>query len=75
MILMMEMMVMLLGRCNSGEDHSEVTEKTDDWLWMKLRQITFADDDPEKLTLPQLQYMLLDQYGKMLQNLCDEIML
>ena len=53
-----------VGRCNSEEDHSEVAEKTDDWLWMKLSQIAFTDEDPEKVTLPQLQAMLLDKYGE-----------
>ena len=56
----------VLGRCDPKDDHSEVADKIDDYLWMKLSQLSYDDDDSpvqEKLTLPQLQKLLLEEFG------------
>ena len=57
----------VLGRCDPKDDHGEVADKIDDYLWMKLSQISHDDDDTpaqEKLTLSQLQKLLLEEFGE-----------
>ena len=57
----------VLGRCDPKDDHGEVADKIDDYLWMKLSQISHDDDDTpaqEKLTLSQLQRLLLEEFGE-----------
>ena len=60
----------VLGRCDPKDDHSEIAEKIDDYLWIKLSQLSFDDDDEnggqERLTLAQLQKMLLEEFGNTL---------
>jgi nuclear pore complex protein Nup93 len=59
----------LVGRCDPKGDHSEIADKIDDYIWLKLCQLSYDDDDngsPDRLTLPQLQTMLLEEYGKLL---------
>ena len=61
----------MLGRCNPKDEHGEVADKIDDYLWMKLSQLIYDDDDSpaqEKLTLFQLQKMLLEEFGMYLFN-------
>jgi len=55
----------IIGQCDAREDHSEVANSTDDYLWLKLSQVTFEDGDVgrERLTLVQLQIMLLEEFG------------
>lgn len=57
----------IIGRCDPKEDHAEVADKIDDYLWIKLSQLHFEEDESsqEKLTLPQLQALLLEEYGKL----------
>ncbi len=60
-------MYCVLGRCDPKDDHSEVADKIDDYLWMKLSQLSYEDDDAtgiEKLTLTQLQRLLLEEFGE-----------
>lgn len=54
----------MLGRCDPRDDHAEVADKIDDYLWLKLSQVTCEEDDQsdDKLTLTQLQCRLLE-YG------------
>ena len=57
----------VMGRCDPKDDHGEVADKIDDYLWMKLSQISHDDDDTpaqEKLTLSQLQRLLLEEFGE-----------
>lgn len=55
----------VVGRCDGREDHSEVVTSTDDYLWMKLGQVTFdeAEGARDRLTMTQLQTMLLEEFG------------
>lgn len=56
----------IIGRCDPREDHTEIADKIDDYLWIKLNQLHFEDDEAsqEKLTLHQLQTLLLEEYGE-----------
>ncbi|XP_072254162.1 nuclear pore complex protein Nup93-like, partial [Pyxicephalus adspersus] len=58
----------LIGRCDVADNHSEVADKTEDYLWLKLNQICFDDDTSssaqDRLTLPQFQKQLLEDYGE-----------
>jgi nuclear pore complex protein Nup93 len=55
----------IIGRCDARDDHPEVANSTDDYLWLKLGQVAFDDSDParERLSLVQLQTMLLEEFG------------
>ncbi|PWA15460.1 hypothetical protein CCH79_00020719, partial [Gambusia affinis] len=57
----------LIGKCDVNDSHGEVADKTDDYLWLKLNQVCFDDDSSsspqDRLTLPQLQKQLLEDYG------------
>jgi nuclear pore complex protein Nup93 len=57
-----------IGRCDARDDHSEVATSTDDYLWLKLGQVTFDDvadgSTRDRLTLTQLQTMLLEDFGE-----------
>lgn len=62
----------LLGRCDLADAHTEVAQSIDDFLWLRLSQISIrgsvvitADhEDVESLTLGQLQTLLFDTYGE-----------
>ncbi len=58
----------MLGRCDPRDDHGEVADKIDDYLWVKLAQLSYPDpQEPpsqEQLTLPQLQRLLLEEFGQ-----------
>ncbi|XP_005814359.1 nuclear pore complex protein Nup93 isoform X1 [Xiphophorus maculatus] len=58
----------LIGKCDVNDSHGEVADKTDDYLWLKLNQVCFDDDSSsspqDRLTLPQLQKQLLEDYGE-----------
>ena len=59
-------MYCIIGRCDPKDDHSEIADKIDDYLWLKLCQLSYDSEDSgtaEKLTLAQLQTMLLEEYG------------
>lgn len=61
-----------MGRCDPKGDHSEIADKIDDYLWLKLCQLSYDDENggpQDKLTLPQLQTMLLEEYGQSLIDL------
>jgi len=60
----------VVGHCDQKDDHGEVIISTDDYLWLKLCQLHVDDDDDDddsstedRLTLTQLQVMLLEEYG------------
>ncbi|CAL8292801.1 unnamed protein product, partial [Boreogadus saida] len=56
----------LIGKCDVSDNHGEVADKTEDYLWLKLNQVCFDDDGSnspqDRLTLPQLQKQLLEDY-------------
>ena len=59
-------MYCVVGRCDPREDHAEAAVSTDDYLWIKLTQAVVDEDDsrkPDRLTLTQLQTLLLDDFG------------
>ncbi|XP_041077969.1 nuclear pore complex protein Nup93 isoform X2 [Polyodon spathula] len=56
----------LIGKCDITDNHGEVADKTEDYLWLKLNQVCFEEDSTnspqDRLTLPQLQKQLLEDY-------------
>lgn len=52
----------ILGSCN---EQSELTSSFEDYLWMQLYLISnVSTDSTDKLTLPALQKLILEQYGE-----------
>uniref|UniRef100_A0A674PP45 Nuclear pore complex protein Nup93 n=1 Tax=Takifugu rubripes TaxID=31033 RepID=A0A674PP45_TAKRU len=57
----------LIGKCDISDNHGEIADKTEDYLWLKLNQVCFDDDgssSQDRMTLPQLQKQLLEDYGE-----------
>jgi len=57
----------LIGRCDVLSDsHQEVANKTEDYLWLKLNQVTIDEEEglQDSLTFQKLQTMLLEQFGE-----------
>ncbi|XP_055992174.1 nuclear pore complex protein Nup93 [Sorex fumeus] len=58
----------VIGRCDITDNQSEVADKTEDYLWLKLNQVCFDDDGTsspqDRLTLSQFQKQLLEDYGE-----------
>ncbi|KAI1890011.1 hypothetical protein AGOR_G00168810 [Albula goreensis] len=58
----------LIGKCDIADNHGEVADKTEDYLWLKLNQVCFEEDGSsapqDRLTLAQLQKQLLEDYGE-----------
>uniref|UniRef100_A0A8C0IGU5 Nuclear pore complex protein Nup93 n=1 Tax=Bubo bubo TaxID=30461 RepID=A0A8C0IGU5_BUBBB len=58
----------IIGRCDITDNQSEVADKTEDYLWIKLNQVCFDDDGAsspqDRLTLSQFQKQLLEDYGE-----------
>uniref|UniRef100_A0A8B9FVS5 Nuclear pore complex protein Nup93 n=1 Tax=Amazona collaria TaxID=241587 RepID=A0A8B9FVS5_9PSIT len=58
----------IIGRCDITDNQSEVADKTEDYLWLKLNQVCFDDDSAsspqDRLTLSQFQKQLLEDYGE-----------
>lgn len=56
----------LIGRCDVQSNHQEVANKTEDYLWLKLSQVTVHEEDgvQDSLTFQRLQIMLLEQFGE-----------
>ncbi|XP_073081762.1 nuclear pore complex protein Nup93 isoform X3 [Manis javanica] len=56
----------IIGRCDVTDSQSEVADKTEDYLWLKLNQVCFDDDGTsspqDRLTLSQFQKQLLEDY-------------
>lgn len=56
----------VIGCCDSSDSQTEVASKIDDYIWLKLQQIYFAEDglnDPERIKLVDFQTLLLEEYG------------
>ncbi|KAM5263032.1 nuclear pore complex protein Nup93 isoform 4-T4 [Ctenodactylus gundi] len=58
----------IIGRCDVTDNQSEVADKTEDYLWLKLNQVCFDDDSTsspqDRLSLSQFQKQLLEDYGE-----------
>uniref|UniRef100_A0A670YNT9 Nuclear pore complex protein Nup93 n=1 Tax=Pseudonaja textilis TaxID=8673 RepID=A0A670YNT9_PSETE len=58
----------IIGRCDIADNHSEVADKTEDYLWLKLNQVCFDETSSsapqDRLTLSQFQKQLLEDYGE-----------
>ena len=57
----------VVGRCDPDENHSEIADKIDDYLWLKLCQVQTEDVDPhsqETFTLKKLQTLLYEEFGE-----------
>ncbi|KAK3777041.1 hypothetical protein RRG08_008893 [Elysia crispata] len=57
----------VIGRCDWREDHTDILDKIDDYLWMKLSHVgdpQLLDGNQERLSLVELQKMLLEEYGE-----------
>ena len=56
----------VIGQCDHTEDHTDIADKIDDYLWLKLSQVHFNTDDTnqEEFTLPKLQKLLYEDYGR-----------
>ncbi|ROL43315.1 Nuclear pore complex protein Nup93 [Anabarilius grahami] len=58
----------LIGKCDIADNHGEVADKTEDYLWLKLNQVCFDEDGSsspqDRMTLAQLQKQLLEDYGE-----------
>lgn len=61
----------ILGACN--EQHSELTQTSDDYLWIQLCLISNdSTDSTDKLTLQALQTLILEQYGEKHYNASEQ---
>ncbi|XP_058967670.1 nuclear pore complex protein Nup93 [Pocillopora verrucosa] len=57
----------LIGQCDVQTDsHQEVANKTEDYLWLKLCQVTVKEEEGNNnsVTFQRLQTMLLEQFGE-----------
>ena len=57
----------MIGQCDHTEDHPDVADKIDDYLWLKLSQIQLSADgsNPDDFTLSKLQKLLYEEYGRL----------
>ncbi|XP_052062169.1 nuclear pore complex protein Nup93-like [Mytilus californianus] len=57
----------VIGHCDPDENHPEIADKIDDYLWLKLRQVQTDNDDQhnqENFTLKKLQCLLYEEFGE-----------
>lgn len=56
----------VISQSDPLEAHSEIADKTEDYLWLKLCQIQFDSDPlvPDQFTLQKLQSLLYEEYGE-----------
>ncbi|CAE1139746.1 NUP93 [Acanthosepion pharaonis] len=56
----------VISQSDPLEAHSEIADKTEDYLWLKLCQIQFESDPlaPDQFTLQKLQSLLYEEYGE-----------
>ena len=62
----------MLGRCDPEDDHGDVADTIDDYLWLKLSQLTYDTEEmagqDSRLSLPQLQRRLLEEFGEYMSH-------
>ena len=58
----------MIGQCDHTEDHTDIADKIDDYLWLKLSQVQFQSDgsSQEEFTLSKLQKLLYEDYGRLI---------
>lgn len=57
----------VIGSCDVNDEHKEVAQTADDYLWFKLCQINDEDNAEirgERMTYSHLQSLILEQYGR-----------
>ncbi|ODN00680.1 Nuclear pore complex protein Nup93 [Orchesella cincta] len=57
----------ILGGCDVEDDHSEVAQRLEDYLWIKLSVLRYNSDgaySADFLTLPLFQEMIVEKYGE-----------
>ncbi|XP_055890475.1 nuclear pore complex protein Nup93-like isoform X2 [Biomphalaria glabrata] len=57
----------VIGCCDWTDDHTEILDKIDDYLWMKLSHVQdqgTTDTSQDQLTLTTLQKILYEDYGE-----------
>ncbi len=57
-----------MAACDVNDDHTEVAQSTDDYLWIKLCQLkedelAGHDSSHERVTYSQFQSLVLEEYG------------
>ena len=61
----------VVGSCDVNDEHKEVAQTADDYLWFKLCQINDEDNAEtkgERMTYSHLQSIILEQYGNYFAN-------
>ena len=58
----------VVAACDVNDDHTEVAQSTDDYLWIKLCQLkedelAGHDSSHERVTYSQFQSLVLEEYG------------
>jgi len=56
----------ILGGCDVEDDHPEVAQRLEDYLWIKLSVLRYNSDgaySADFLTLPSFQEMIVEKYG------------
>lgn len=57
-------MYCILGACDVTDEHSEVVQTADDYLWLKLCQVREEDtENTDCITYGVLQSLVLEEYG------------
>lgn len=56
----------IVGQCDPNEDHTEISDKIESYLWIKLSQIDFDADEnsTDALSLERFQKLLYEDYGE-----------
>lgn len=55
----------ILGACDVTDEHSEVVQTADDYLWLKLCQVREKDsENADCITYGVLQSLILEEYGE-----------
>lgn len=54
----------IVGHCDPKEDHGEIADKIDDYLWIKLCQIQTDSGGQDQFTLQKLQTLLYEDFGE-----------
>lgn len=56
----------IVGQCDPSEDHTEISDKIESYLWLKLSQIDFEADEssPDALSIESFQKLLYEEYGE-----------
>lgn len=67
----------VIGSCDVNDEHKEVAQTADDYLWFKLCQIRDEDNAEtkgERMTFSHLQSIILEQYGEFFLSVWEYLM-